>query len=55
MSQAARIFGLVAALAMLLFSGWMYLQTGDWVAVIFILGSVGYLALFSTQSKQSGR
>lgn len=53
MSKAARLIGLIAAIAMLLFSGWVYLQTGDWVAVIFILGSLGYLAVFLTSSQRS--
>ena len=50
MSPTARLIGLIAAIAMLLFSAWMYLQTGDWVALIFILGSLGYIVLFLTTS-----
>lgn len=41
-----RTIGLVAALAMLVFSGYMYIHTGDWVALVFILGSLGYAAFF---------
>lgn len=46
MSKSARIIGLIAAFAMLLFSGWMYQRTGDWVALVFLLGSLCYFALF---------
>ena len=42
MSGAGRMIGLAVAAAMFLFSSWMYLQTGDWVAVVFALGSLGY-------------
>ncbi|MFT4614535.1 MAG: hypothetical protein ACI9NT_001680 [Bacteroidia bacterium] len=46
MSKSARIFGLIGATVMLLFSGWMYQRTGDWVALVFLLGSLCYLGLF---------
>ncbi len=41
-----RAVGLVTATAMLLFSAYIYLQTGDWVALVFIAGSLGYGAFF---------
>jgi hypothetical protein len=41
-SSTGRLVGLVVAVGMFIFSSWMYLQTGDWVAVVFALGSVGY-------------
>lgn len=46
MSGAARIIGLIVAVLMLLFSGYMYQATGDWVALVFVLGSLGYVAFF---------
>jgi len=51
MSSTARMVGLVVALAMLLFSAFIYLRTGDWVALVFILGSLGYIVLFLSTSK----
>ncbi|GAB5449937.1 MAG: hypothetical protein Hals2KO_02650 [Halioglobus sp.] len=50
-SSTARLIGLFAALAMLLFSAWIYLRTSDWVALIFILGSLGYIVLFVSSGK----
>ncbi len=46
MSQTARATGIVVTLAMLVFSGWMYLQTGDWVALVFAAFSLGYGVFF---------
>ncbi|MFK7975729.1 MAG: hypothetical protein AB8C02_06310 [Halioglobus sp.] len=46
MNPTARTLALIAATAMLIFSAWMYLRTGDWVALVFIAGSLGYIALF---------
>jgi len=46
MSRTARTAGLVATIAMLLFSGYMYMRTGDWVALVFIVGSLGYGVFF---------
>jgi hypothetical protein len=31
---------------MLVFSSWMYLQTGDWVALVFAVASLGYGVFF---------
>ncbi len=45
-SATARLLGLAAAILMLLFSSYMYHSTGDWVALVFVLGSVGYIAFF---------
>lgn len=50
MSQTARAIGIVATLAMLVFSGWMYLQTGDWVALVFAVFSLGYGIFFLSVS-----
>jgi len=49
MSNLARNLGLIAALAMAIFSAYIYTQTGDWVAAIFCLGSVGYIFVFSAK------
>ncbi|TXS93026.1 hypothetical protein FV139_13835 [Parahaliea maris] len=46
MSQPARWLGLALTLAMFVFSSWMYLQTGDWVALVFAGGSFGYALFF---------
>ena len=46
MSNFGRIIGLLAALAMLLFSSYLFLQTGDWVAAVFAAGSLGYMVFF---------
>ena len=45
-SQTARAIGIVVTLAMLVFSAWMYLQTGDWVALLFAVFSLGYGVFF---------
>ena len=52
MSASARLFGLIAALLMAVFSLFTYLQTGDWVAMVFCLGSVGY-GLFFISSRDA--
>lgn len=54
MSQAARMAGLVVTLLMLVFSGWMFLQTGDWVAMIFAAVSLGYGIFFLSVTPRGG-
>ncbi len=46
MSAEARWVGLIIAAAMFVFSLWMYSRTGDWVAAVFAVGSVGYGLFF---------
>jgi hypothetical protein len=46
LSNSARLIGLIAAVAMFAFSLWMYLRTSDWVAAVFVLGSVAYAVFF---------
>lgn len=46
MPSAGRIIGLILAIAMFVFSLWMYSRTGDWVAIVFAIGSVGYTLFF---------
>jgi hypothetical protein len=42
----ARVVALVVALAMFVFSLWMYSRTGDWVAIVFAVGSAAYAMYF---------
>ncbi|WP_170150131.1 hypothetical protein [Parahaliea mediterranea] len=53
MSNGARWIGLALTLLMFVFSTWMYLQTSDWVALVFAGGSFGY-ALFFLAAKKAG-
>jgi hypothetical protein len=48
MSKYARVFGLIVAAAMAAFSAYIFLETGDWVAAVFFLGSVGYTVVFAS-------
>ena len=53
MSSLSRLLGLFFAAAMAAFSAYIFLQSGDWVAAVFFLGSVGYAVFFaSTQTKR---
>lgn len=47
-SPIARWLGLAATALMLVFSSWIYLRTGDWVALVFALGSLCYGIFFFT-------
>lgn len=51
MSRAGRVVGLVVTGAMFLFSAWVYQRTGDWVAAVFTVGSLGYGLFFYSQGK----
>ena len=55
MSEGARWVGLALTLAMFVFSCWMYLQTGDWVALVFAGGSFGYALFFMAAKKNRNR
>lgn len=46
-SPRTRIIALAVSAAMFAFSSWMYVQTGDWVAAVFALGSLGYGLFFA--------
>lgn len=48
MSQTGRWIGLILTAAMLAFSTWIYLNTGDWVALVFAVGSFGYGVFFAS-------
>jgi len=55
MPRVGRIIGLVLALAMFVFSLWMYSRTEDWVAILFAIGSAAYAGFFykDVSSKKS--
>ncbi len=56
MSHTGRLIGLTLTAMMFAFSTWMYLQTGDWVAAVFALGSLGYgLFFLGAAVRQRGR
>ncbi|GAB3314141.1 hypothetical protein [Haliea atlantica] len=55
MGPTARKVGMVLATVMLVFSAWMYLQTGDWVALIFVAGSLGYGVFFLSRFARGDR
>lgn len=46
MSSNAKLLALLLSAAMFAFSGWMYIQTGDWVAAVFAVGSLAYGVFF---------
>ena len=52
MGSLPRMLALVAAIAMLVFSLYMYSNTGDWVAMVFALGSIAYIALFASMARK---
>ncbi len=54
MSGAGRIVGLVLTAAMFAFSCFMFLNTGDWVAAVFAIGSLAYGIFFLTTSASRG-
>jgi len=49
MSNSARVLGLFIAAAMGLFSAYMFVETGDWVAAVFCLGSIAYAVFFASK------
>ena len=51
LSRTSRWFGLAISAAMFLFSAAVYIRIGDWVAVIFALGSLDYGAFFLSTSR----
>ena len=40
------MIGAALSLVMAVFSGYIYSQTGDWVALVFLIGSLCYLVFF---------
>lgn len=53
MSKTGRIIGLLIAIAMFVFSTYMFTRSGDWVAAVFALGSLGYGLFFLSATKNS--
>ena len=49
LTRTGKTIGLVATAAMFAFSTWMYLQTGDWGAAVFAVGSLAYGLFFFSQ------
>lgn len=49
MSNLGRTVGLLLAIIMFVCSVVVYLNTGDWVAAVFALGSLGYGLFFFSQ------
>jgi hypothetical protein len=46
-----KLVALFLSAGMFAFSVWMYLETGDWVALVFALGSLAYGAYFASGIK----
>ncbi|HBZ49623.1 MAG TPA: hypothetical protein DEO43_04790 [Halieaceae bacterium] len=46
MSDTGKWVGMILSSVMFAFSAYMYTLTGDWVAAVFALGSVGYGLFF---------
>ena len=46
MSTTARLIALAITAAMLAFSSWVYIRTGDWVAAVFAIASLAYGLFF---------
>lgn len=51
MPHVGRWLGLVLAVAMFVFSLWMYSRSGDWVAIVFAVGSAAYATYFFTRAR----
>jgi hypothetical protein len=45
------VIALLVAIAMFVFSVWMYSRTGDWVAIVFAIGSAAYATYFFTSAR----
>ena len=54
LSRKGHVLGLALALLMLVFSSYVYYKTGDWVAAVFVLGSVGYTIFFGSVLRRNG-
>jgi hypothetical protein len=50
MTKVARLIALLAAISMFCFSLWTYSRTGDWVAIVFAIGSAAYATYFFNSS-----
>ena len=54
MSKTGRYIGLLLTAAMFAFSTWMFVNTGDWVAAVFAVGSLAYGLFFLTTAREGG-
>ncbi|MDG1065535.1 MAG: hypothetical protein P8O91_04900 [Luminiphilus sp.] len=45
---------MIISAVMFAFSAWMYSQTGDWVALVFMVGSGAYGLLFASGKVRTG-
>jgi hypothetical protein len=53
-SKSGKIFGLVITFAMLVFSTYIFSRTGDWVAAVFMVGSMAYGVVFLSGLRSKG-
>ncbi len=51
LSNTGRYIGLLLTAAMFAFSSWMFIETGDWVAAVFAIGSLAYGLFFLTTAR----
>ena len=49
LSKTGKFVGVVGTAVMFAFSVWMFQQTGDWVAAVFVVGSLAYGVFFFLQ------
>ena len=45
------VIALLVAMAMFVFSVWLYRRTGDWVATVFAIVSAAYVTYFFTSAR----
>ncbi len=43
-----KLLALFLSAGMFVFSAWMFLETGDWVALVFAMGSLAYGLFFAS-------
>ncbi|MDG1460194.1 MAG: hypothetical protein P8Q31_01615 [Luminiphilus sp.] len=53
-SCSMQYLAIIISAAMFAFSGYMYSQTGDWVALVFMIGSGAYGLLFASGKVATG-
>ena len=49
--STVKVIALLLAVAMFLFSLWMYSRSGDWVALVFAIGSAAYAVYFFNSAR----
>lgn len=50
-----KLLALFLSAGMFAFSGWMFFETGDWVALVFAAGSLAYGLFFASGITGRGR